>query len=93
MDDSAPYQIAITGGARRDLSERLPEAVAAAAANLILGDLAADPHRLGKRLRPPLQDQHSARRGTFRILYEIDDDQRVVRILAVKPRKDAYTSH
>lgn len=89
----APYGVVLTRTARRDLSERLPEAVAAAAANLILGDLATNPHRVGKQLRPPLERQHSARRGTFRIVYEIDELQHVVRVVAVKARNDVYGIH
>ncbi len=32
----------------------------------------------------------SARRGTYRILYEIDDVERVVRVLDVSHRGDVY---
>jgi mRNA-degrading endonuclease RelE of RelBE toxin-antitoxin system len=39
---------------------------------------------------PPLEDRHSARRGTYRILYRIDDTHRVVTVLAVGPRSDIY---
>jgi mRNA interferase RelE/StbE len=37
-----------------------------------------------------LHDRHSARRGTYRVLYRIDDDQQVVSILGIVPRRDAY---
>jgi mRNA-degrading endonuclease RelE of RelBE toxin-antitoxin system len=45
---------------------------------------------VGKRLMPPLDDRHSARRGTYRVLYRIDDNARIVTVLAVAPRPDAY---
>lgn len=49
-----------------------------------------NPHRVGKELNEPFAGLHSARRSTFRIIYQIDDDDRVVDIRAVKHRADAY---
>jgi hypothetical protein len=65
-DDQDRYVLAITPTARRQLTEHLPEAVAAAAYEFITGPLLDNPHRVGKQLRPPLDDRHSARRGTYR---------------------------
>jgi mRNA interferase RelE/StbE len=59
--------------ARRQLTEILPEAVAFAAYDFIVGPLLENPHRVGRRLRPPFADRHSARRGTYRVIYGIDD--------------------
>jgi mRNA interferase RelE/StbE len=88
--DPAPYLLAITPTARRQLSENLPEAVAAAAYEFVTGPLFADPHRVGKQLRPPLQDRHSARRGTYRVIYRIDDGNRTVTVVDIAHRRDAY---
>ena len=88
--DPAPYLLAITPTARRQLSENLPEAVAAAAYEFVTGALLADPHRVGKQLRPPLQDRHSARRGTYRVIYRIDDGTRTVTVVDIAHRRDAY---
>jgi mRNA-degrading endonuclease RelE of RelBE toxin-antitoxin system len=82
--------LGITATARRQLAEQLPEAVAFAAHEFINGPLLVNPHRVGKRLMPPLDDRHSARRGTYRVLYRIDDNARIVTVLAVAPRSDAY---
>lgn len=82
------YQLQIVASARRHLIEDLPEAVAAAAFEFITGPLLENPHRVGKRLRPPLADRHSARRGTYRILYRIDDQARTVTVLAIGHRGD-----
>lgn len=87
-----PFTLEITVTARRQLSERLPQAVAFAAFEFIAGPLLENPHRVGKRLTPPLEDQWSARRGTYRILYRIDEDARTVTVVAVVPRSDAYRS-
>ena len=70
------YTLRITPTARRQLAETLPEAVALAAYEFIVGPLLDNPHRVGKRLHAPLEDRHSARRGTYRVIYRIDDEIR-----------------
>jgi mRNA interferase RelE/StbE len=84
------YQLQIVSSARRHLTEDLPEAVAAAAFEFITGPLLENPHRVGKRLRPSLADRHSARRGTYLILYRIDDQARTVAVLATGHRGGIY---
>ena len=90
MSSEQPYRLEITATARRQLAEQLPEGVAFAAHEFINGPLLANPHRVGKRLMPPLDDRHSARRGTYRVLYRIDDRARIVTVVAVAPRSDVY---
>ncbi len=85
-----PYSLRIVAAARRHLSEELPEAVALAAREFIIGPLLDNPHRVGKQLMPPLDDRYSARRGTYRILYRIDDVAKTVTVLAVGHRGDIY---
>jgi mRNA interferase RelE/StbE len=85
-----PYRLIIAPSARRQLAEVLPEAVAFAAHEFIIGPLIDNPHRVGKRLRPPLDDRHSARRGTYRVIYRIDDQLRTVAVVGVFPRSEAY---
>ncbi|WP_448624425.1 type II toxin-antitoxin system RelE family toxin [Geodermatophilus sp. URMC 64] len=91
-EEPAPYDLAITPTARRQLTENLPQAVAAAAYEFITGPLLHNPHRVGKRLRPPLEDRHSARRGTYRVIYRIDGDIRTVTVVDVAHRRNAYRS-
>ncbi|RBY79885.1 type II toxin-antitoxin system RelE/ParE family toxin [Geodermatophilus sp. TF02-6] len=91
-EQAAPYDLAITPTARRQLTDNLPEAVAAAAYEFITGPLLGNPHRVGKQLRPPLEDRHSARRGTYRVIYRIDDDIHTVTVVDVAHRRDAYRS-
>ena len=83
----ARYQLVITPTARRQLAEQLPDSVAFAAYEFIMGPLLENPHRVGKRLRPPLADRHSARRGTYRIVYRIDDRRGEVAVVAVTPSR------
>jgi mRNA-degrading endonuclease RelE of RelBE toxin-antitoxin system len=85
-----PYELRTTSTVRRALSETLPEAVATAAYEFITGPLLTDPHRIGKRRLPPMDDRFSARRGTYRVIYRIDDKARVVTGVDVAHRRDAY---
>jgi mRNA interferase RelE/StbE len=85
-----PFTLRTTPTVRRALGETVPEAVAAAAYEFITGPLLQRPYRVGKRLLPPLDDRFSARRGTYRIIYRIDDKARVVTVVDVAHRRDAY---
>jgi mRNA interferase RelE/StbE len=84
------YELRATPTVRRALGEILPGAVAAAAYEFITGPLLQQPDRIGKRLLPPLDDRFSARRGTYRIIYRVDDKTRVVTVVDVAHRRDAY---
>ena len=84
------YELRATSTVRCALSESLPEAVAAAACEFITGPLLLDPHRIGKRLLPPMDDKFSARRGTYRVIYRIDDKARVVTVVDVAHCHDVH---
>ena len=80
-DPEGPSTLRATPTVRRALAETLPETVAAAAYEFITGPLLEEPHRVGKRLLPPLDDRFSARRGTYRVICRIDDEARVVPVV------------
>jgi len=80
------YERVITATARRRLAEGLPSSIAFAAYEFIVGSLLKNPRRVGNRLMSSLADRHSAWRGTYRVIYRIDDAARTVTILAVSPR-------
>jgi mRNA-degrading endonuclease RelE of RelBE toxin-antitoxin system len=84
------YRLIVAPTARRQLAERLPEAVASAAYEFVIGTLLDNPHRIGKQLRPPLADRYGARRGTYRVIYRIDDQKLTVTVLTIVHRSDAY---
>ena len=84
------YSLTIAPTARRQLAEVLPEGVAMAAHEFIVGPLLNNRHRVGKRLRPPLEDRHTARRGTYRVIYRIDDENRSVTVVDLTHRRGAY---
>lgn len=56
------------------------------------GPLAENPLRTSKPLRAPHQDERSARVGAYRVMFEVDVDARVVTIMRVMHRADAYRS-
>ncbi|QKT13540.1 MULTISPECIES: type II toxin-antitoxin system RelE family toxin [unclassified Rhodococcus (in: high G+C Gram-positive bacteria)] len=85
-----PYTLSIARSAARALKHTLPEKVAAAVYEFITGALLENPHRVGKPLAPPLAPAYSARRGTYRVLYLIDEDARRVQVTAISHRADAY---
>lgn len=84
------YRIELTVAARRALTHTLPEAVATACAKFLHDVLAHDPHRVGKPLRDELAGRYSARRGEFRVIYEIHDDRVVIRVITIRHRRDVY---
>ncbi len=86
----APYDLVIAGPAARAIAERLPEAVGAAVIDFMTGALIENPRRVGQALRNELAGIHSARRGTYRIMYRIDDDERLVTVLRIDHRGNAY---
>ena len=86
------YELIVAPTARRQLAEQLPGSVAFAAYEFIVGPLLENPSQVGKRLRPPLDDRHSARRGTYRVIYRIDEQHRRVTVVGVFSRADAYRS-
>jgi mRNA interferase RelE/StbE len=85
------YEVEITPEGLRHL-ERLPEKVQAAALESILGPIAANPQHLDKPLLGELEGLWSARRGDYRIIYEIIVDDQVIIVHRVEHRRDAYGS-
>ncbi|MDP9166146.1 MAG: type II toxin-antitoxin system RelE/ParE family toxin [Actinomycetota bacterium] len=84
------YELVVAPSVRRQLAHGLSDSVAGAAYGFITGPLCTDPYRAGGRLRPPLDDRYSARRGTYRVIYRIDAPQRRVTVVGVFSRADAY---
>lgn len=84
-----PYKLVWTAPAKRALT-RLPEKAATACIEFAYGPLSQNPARVGRPLRLDFEGLHSARRGDFRIIYEIRDDARAVVVLTVQHRSDVY---
>jgi len=84
------YAIRFQPAPRRAIAERLPENVAAAVLKFCEAALAVNPHRVGKPLFGPLAGCHGAPRGTYRIVYRIDESSRIVHVLDVDHRSEIY---
>jgi len=69
---------------------QLPEKVATACIEFAYGGLSENPQRPGKALRLDFAGRYSARRGDFRVIYEIDVDANLVTIIAIDHRSDVY---
>ncbi|MDH6532519.1 mRNA interferase RelE/StbE [Aurantimicrobium minutum] len=87
------YTVNILPAARVAIEVQLPLKVAAAVIEFIYGPLAENPHRLGKSLRGDLAGMMVARRGEYRVIYEIYeiyDNEIMIEIVLVSHRKNAY---
>lgn len=89
MSDSS-YELVVSGPAARAIGETLPESVSAAVVKFITTALIDNTQRVGRLLRNELAGIHSARRGSYRVLYRIDDAERTVTVLRIDHRRDVY---
>ena len=83
------YEVEITPEGMRHLN-RLPEKVRGAALAAVFGPIAKNPLRLGKPLLGDLDGLRSTRRGDYRIIYEIFEEDKIVLIHRVQHRRDVY---
>lgn len=90
MNEGEGYELVLTPPAVRAIQSGLPEAVAAAVIEFMTGPLIENPRRVGKMLRRELQGMWSARRGTYRVLYRINDHANEVIVLRIDHRRDVY---
>ena len=86
------YRLVMASGAERGLAW-LPEKAAAAVVAFVTGALVAAPRAVGHPLQRELTGLRAGRRGPYRVVYEIDDDARIVSVLRVDHRAGVYSSH
>jgi mRNA-degrading endonuclease RelE of RelBE toxin-antitoxin system len=79
----------VAGPARRSI-DRIPAKVAVAVLDFIVGPLVENPRRVGRPLHGNLIGLFSARVGSYRVVYEIDEEDRVVRVIYLDHRADVY---
>jgi mRNA-degrading endonuclease RelE of RelBE toxin-antitoxin system len=84
------YELVLTPPARRALTDQPPQAVAAAVIDFLTTTLIVQPRRVGKPLRGDLSGIWAARRGTYRVLYRLNEERREVIAVRVDHRQDAY---
>ena len=85
------WRLLVAPAAERTLA-RLPERVAAAIVEFMIGPLLEEPQRVGKPLQRELEGYWSARRGAYRLVYRIDDKASTIRVVRVDHRADIYRS-
>ena len=89
MSEADSRRLVVAASAERALA-RLPPKIAAAVVEFMLGPLREAPRRVAHALRADLVGLWSARRGAYRIVYAIDDDNRTVTVLRIDHRTDIY---
>ncbi len=89
MTEAQSYSLQVTRPAERQLA-RLPEGAAAAIVEFMLGALVENPRRVGGPLQRELAGLHGARRGVYRIVYQIIDDDHLVVVHRVDHRASFY---
>lgn len=89
MTRDEPFQLQVTGPAYRQLS-RLPEGIATAIVEFMVGALLENPHRVGGPLQRELAGLRSARRGAYRVIYEIDEAEQLVIVHRIDHRATVY---
>ena len=83
------WALVVAPSAERGLA-RLPGKAAAAVVEFMVGPLTEDPRRVGHGLRGELEGLWAARRGPYRVVYEIDEPAREVRVLRIDHQADVY---
>lgn len=87
--NSPQWVLRVAASAERQLA-RLPERVAAAVVEFMVGPMCENPRRVGHPLQRELAGLWSARRGAYRVVYEIDDEATTVTVLRIEHRTDVY---
>jgi mRNA interferase RelE/StbE len=82
-------EVEITPEGLRHLNQ-LPGKVRDAALQAMLGPIAEHPRRVGKPLIGEPTGLYAARRGDYRVIYEVDDDRKVVVVHRVQHRRIVY---
>ena len=82
------YEVRLAASAHRALA-RLPGGDAEAVLEAVSA-LQVEPYRQGKPLRWEYEGYRVRRRGAYRVTYRVDDEARVVHVVRLAHRRDAY---
>ena len=88
------YSVKLASGVVRTLQAGPPRGIQLNAAwaifEFIRGPLSQGPWRVSKPLHDELEGFRGARRGEYRVIIRIEEEQRAVRVLRVDHRSDVY---
>jgi mRNA interferase RelE/StbE len=94
---SDAYSVHLASGVLRALQAGPPRGIPLNAAwaiyEFIHGPLRGDPWRVSKPLHDELEGFRGARRGEYRVIFKIDDSERVIRVARVDHRADIYRAY
>ncbi|MDA8271056.1 MAG: type II toxin-antitoxin system RelE/ParE family toxin [Actinomycetota bacterium] len=83
------WHLVVAASAERKLGQ-LPEKIAAAIVEFMLGPLLENPRKVGRPLRRELLGLYSARRGSYRVVFQLDEEKRTVHVVRIDHRSDVY---
>ena len=87
--DTGPFAVTWSSVAKRDV-RALPRKIQDAVLSFADGELARSPHRVSKPLRGDLGGYRSARRGTWRIMFQIYESEIRIHVVRVAHRGSIY---
>jgi len=90
VTDRPPYELVLTPPAVRAIQTLLPEKIAPAVIEFMTGALIENPYRVGKALSGDLAGVHAARRGTYRVLYRVNEATLEVIVIRIDHRRNVY---
>ncbi len=85
------WRLVVAPSAERGLS-RLPDKIAIAVVEFMLGPLIKNPHRVGKPLSRELSGYMTVRRGAYRVVYRINEEANAVEVVRIDHRSRVYRS-
>lgn len=83
-----PYELRIERHAEKDLVKLERTSFEQIASRI--KELASNPHPQGSKKISGSQNDWRLRIGDYRVLYEIDNKSRIIKIMRVKHRREAY---
>jgi mRNA-degrading endonuclease RelE of RelBE toxin-antitoxin system len=84
-----PWELVVAAPATRTL-DHLSAGVSSAIVEFMLGPLRDQPTVVGKPLQRELIGYWSARRGAYRVIYRIDEQEHRVVVVRIDHRSDIY---
>ena len=83
------WRLEVSARARRDL-DRLPPRIAAAIVEFATRTLPENPERMSKPLAGELEGLRSARRGDYRVIFELRGADRIILLIRLGHRAHIY---